>query len=276
VLRGAKIYLKRDDLNYTGAHKTNNCMGQILLARLTRKRRIIAETGAGQHGVATATVSARFGLPCVIYMGEVDMAQQRPNVFRMRLLGAEVRAVTSGSRTLKDAMNEAIRDWVTYVADTYHLISSVAGPHPYPELVRDFQAVIGHDTRSGPARHRLRTSCRFDRRPRFECAGPIPPVPRRQGRRDVRRWQATKLSGRRPAEADIARGPRRAKSCTTSGAPWKRLLQMRPAGGTPIPRQPLPPALEASIEATTYRSPSISLLGVLFCGGKESYFRFCL
>ena len=145
---GAKIYLKREDLNHTGAHKINNCMGQILLARRMGKRRIIAETGAGQHGVATATVSARFGLHCVVYMGAVDIARQKPNVFRMRLLGAEVRAVTSGSRTLKDAMNEAIRDWVTNVADTYYLIGTVAGPHPYPELVRDFQSVIGHETRN--------------------------------------------------------------------------------------------------------------------------------
>jgi len=144
---GAKIYLKREDLNHTGAHKINNCMGQVLLARRMGKRRIIAETGAGQHGVATATVSARFGLHCIVYMGEVDMARQRPNVFRMRLLGAEVRAVTSGSRTLKDAMNEAIRVWVTNVADTYYLIGTIAGPHPYPKLVRDFQAIIGHETR---------------------------------------------------------------------------------------------------------------------------------
>ena len=146
-LGGAKVYFKRDELNHTGAHKINNCIGQILLARRMGKRRIIAETGAGQHGVATATVAARFGMACVVYMGERDIERQRPNVFRMRLLGAEVRPVTSGSRTLKDAMNEALRDWVTNVRDTFYLIGSVAGPHPYPMLVRDFQAVIGREVR---------------------------------------------------------------------------------------------------------------------------------
>jgi tryptophan synthase beta chain len=147
-LGGAKIYLKREDLNHTGAHKINNCLGQILLARRMSKKRIIAETGAGQHGVATATVAARFGLPCVVYMGEVDIERQKPNVFRMKLLGAEVRAVTSGSRTLKDAMNEALRDWVTNVYDTFYIIGSAAGPHPYPAMVRDFQTVIGNETRA--------------------------------------------------------------------------------------------------------------------------------
>ncbi|MES2294657.1 MAG: tryptophan synthase subunit beta [Pseudomonadota bacterium] len=145
---GAKIYLKREDLNHTGAHKINNCLGQILLARRMGKTRIIAETGAGQHGVATATVAARFGLPCVVYMGEVDTERQRPNVFRMNLLGAEVRPVTSGSRTLKDAMNEALRDWVANVDDTFYIIGSAAGPHPYPGMVRDFQLVIGNETRA--------------------------------------------------------------------------------------------------------------------------------
>ena len=144
---GAKIYFKRDELNHTGAHKINNCIGQILLARRMGKTRIIAETGAGQHGVATATVCALFGMTCVVYMGAVDIERQRPNVFRMKLLGAEVKPVSSGSSTLKDAMNEALRDWVTNVADTYYLIGTVAGPHPYPELVRDFQAVIGRETR---------------------------------------------------------------------------------------------------------------------------------
>ncbi len=138
-LGGAKVYLKREDLNHTGAHKINNTLGQILLARRMGKTRIIAETGAGSHGVATATVAARFGLPCTVYMGEVDMERQKPNVFRMRLLGAEVRAVTSGSRTLKDATNEALRDWVANVADTFYIIGSVVGPHPYPMIVRDFQ-----------------------------------------------------------------------------------------------------------------------------------------
>ncbi|HEV2653054.1 MAG TPA: tryptophan synthase subunit beta, partial [Rhizomicrobium sp.] len=147
-LGGAKIYLKREDLNHTGAHKINNCLGQILLARRMGKTRIIAETGAGQHGVATATVAARFGLPCVVYMGEVDIERQKPNVFRMRLLGAEVRPVKSGSRTLKDAMNEALRDWVSNPYDTFYIIGSAAGPHPYPAMVRDFQTVIGSETRA--------------------------------------------------------------------------------------------------------------------------------
>jgi tryptophan synthase beta chain len=144
---GAKIYLKREELNHTGSHKINNCLGQILLAIRMGKTRIIAETGAGQHGVASATVCARFGLPCVVYMGAVDVERQAPNVQRMHLLGAEVRPVTSGSATLKDAMNEALRDWVTNVHDTYYIIGSSAGPHPYPAMVRDFQAVIGAETR---------------------------------------------------------------------------------------------------------------------------------
>jgi tryptophan synthase beta chain len=146
-LGGPKVYLKREDLNHTGAHKINNCLGQILLARRMKKTRIIAETGAGQHGVATATVAARFNLPCVVYMGEVDVERQKPNVFRMRLLGAEVRSVASGSRTLKDAMNEALRDWVANVHDTFYIIGSAAGPHPYPQMVRDFQLVIGEEIR---------------------------------------------------------------------------------------------------------------------------------
>ena len=145
---GAKIYLKREELNHTGAHKINNCMGQILLAKRMGKTRIIAETGAGQHGVASATVCARFGLPCVVYMGATDVERQKPNVFRMNLLGTEVRPVTSGTGTLKDAMNEALRDWVTNVEDTYYMIGTAAGPHPYPAMVRDFQAVIGVETRA--------------------------------------------------------------------------------------------------------------------------------
>jgi tryptophan synthase beta chain len=146
-LGGAKIYFKRDELNHTGSHKINNCLGQILLARRMGKTRIIAETGAGQHGVATATVAARFGFPCVIYMGATDVERQKPNVFRMRLLGAELRPVTSGNATLKDAMNEALRDWVTNVENTYYLIGTAAGPHPYPSMVRDFQSVIGREVR---------------------------------------------------------------------------------------------------------------------------------
>ena len=144
---GAKIYLKRDELNHTGAHKINNCLGQVLLARRMGKTRIIAETGAGQHGVATATVCARFGLPCVVFMGATDVERQKPNVFRMRLLGAEIVPVTSGTGTLKDAMNEALRDWVTNVDDTFYVIGTAAGPHPYPELVRDFQSIIGREAR---------------------------------------------------------------------------------------------------------------------------------
>ena len=146
-LKGPKIYFKRDELNHTGAHKINNTLGQILLAKNMMKKRIIAETGAGQHGVATATVCALFNLPCTIYMGEVDYKRQMPNVFRMRLLGANVEKVKSGSRTLKDAMNEALRDWVTNVKDTFYIIGSVAGPHPYPEMVRDFQSVIGDEAK---------------------------------------------------------------------------------------------------------------------------------
>jgi len=146
-LGGAKIYFKRDELNHTGAHKINNTMGQILLARRMGKTRIIAETGAGQHGVATATVCALFGLPCVVYMGATDIERQAPNVFRMKLLGAEVVPVTSGSATLKDAMNEALRDWVTNVDDTFYIIGTVAGPHPYPAMVREFQSVIGREVR---------------------------------------------------------------------------------------------------------------------------------
>ncbi|MGI8944593.1 MAG: tryptophan synthase subunit beta [Qipengyuania sp.] len=148
ALGGAQVWFKRDELNHTGAHKINNCIGQILLAIRMGKTRIIAETGAGQHGVATATVCARFGLPCVIYMGATDVARQQPNVFRMKLLGAEVIPVTSGRATLKDAMNEGLRDWVANVHDTFYIIGTAAGPHPYPELVRDFQSVIGKEARA--------------------------------------------------------------------------------------------------------------------------------
>ncbi len=146
-LGGPKIYFKRDELNHTGAHKINNCMGQILLAKKMGKKRIIAETGAGQHGVATATVCALFGLPCIVYMGEKDIKRQSPNVFRMKLLGAEIRSVKTGSKSLKDAMNEALRDWVTNVRDTFYIIGTAAGPHPYPAMVRDFQSIIGEEVR---------------------------------------------------------------------------------------------------------------------------------
>ncbi len=147
ALGGAKVYFKRDELNHTGAHKINSCMGQIILAKRMGKTRIIAETGAGQHGVATATVAALFGLPCTVYMGATDVARQAPNVFRMKLLGAEVKPVTSGASTLKDAMNEALRDWVANVRDTFYIIGTVAGPHPYPMMVRDFQSVIGDEAK---------------------------------------------------------------------------------------------------------------------------------
>jgi tryptophan synthase beta chain len=147
-LGGAKVYFKREELNHTGAHKINHAIGQILLARRMGKTRIIAETGAGQHGVATATVAARFGLKCTVFMGATDIERQKPNVFRMKLLGAEVRPVTSGSSTLKDAMNEALRDWVTNVHDTFYIIGTVAGPHPYPMMVRDFQSIIGRETKA--------------------------------------------------------------------------------------------------------------------------------
>ena len=147
-LGGAKIYLKREDLNHTGAHKVNNVLGQIMLARRMGKPRIIAETGAGMHGVATATLCAKFGLECIVYMGSVDVERQQPNVLRMKALGAEVRPVVSGSKTLKDAMNEALRDWVTNVANTFYCIGTVAGPHPYPMMVRDFQSIIGIETRA--------------------------------------------------------------------------------------------------------------------------------
>jgi len=146
-LGGAKVYFKRDELNHTGAHKINNCIGQILLAKRMGKNRIIAETGAGQHGVATATVCALFGLPCTVYMGSKDIERQAPNVFRMKLLGAEIVSVDSGSQTLKDAMNEALRDWVSNVEDTFYIIGTAAGPHPYPMLVRDFQSIIGEETK---------------------------------------------------------------------------------------------------------------------------------
>jgi tryptophan synthase beta chain len=144
---GAKVYFKRDELNHTGSHKINNCLGQIQLARRMGKTRIIAETGAGQHGVAVATVAARFGLPCVVYMGATDIERQKPNVFRMKLLGAEVKPVTSGNGTLKDAMNDALRDWVANVENTFYIIGTVAGPHPYPAMVRDFQSIIGKEVR---------------------------------------------------------------------------------------------------------------------------------
>src|SRR3984957_4908650 len=175
---GAKIYIKREELNHTGAHKINNVLGQVLLARRMGKTRIIAETGAGQHGVATATACALFDLPCIVYMGATDIARQSPNLFRMKLLGAEVVPVHSGTATLKDALNEALRDWVAHVDDTFYVIGTVAGPHPYPAMVRDFQCVIGDETRV-----QLREA--EGRLP--ERDGPVPPVPRRSVGADDRR-----------------------------------------------------------------------------------------
>ena len=190
---GAKIYLKREELNHTGSHKINNCLGQILLARRMGKTRIIAETGAGQHGVATATVCARFGLPCVVYMGAVDVERQAPNVLRMNLLGAEVRPVTSGSATLKDAMNEALRDWVTNVDDTYYMIGSAAGPHPYPAMVRDFQ------------RGDRRRGARADAGSRGPAAG--------------RRWWPASAAAPTPSASSIRSWTTRACGCSASRRP---------------------------------------------------------
>ena len=200
-LGGAKIYFKRDELNHTGSHKANNCMGQILLARRMGKQRIIAETGAGQHGVATATMCALFGLKCVVYMGATDVERQKPNVFRMKLLGAEVVPVTSGAGTLKDAMNEAMRDWVANVEDTYYLIGTVAGPHPYPMMVRDFQSVIGEEAKAATAGSRGPAARRGGRlyRRRLERHGVVSSVPgrclgpvdRRRGRRSRHRNRAS-------------------------------------------------------------------------------------
>ena len=212
-LGGAKIYFKREELNHTGAHKINNVIGQILLARRMGKKRIIAETGAGQHGVATATACARFGLQCVVYMGAVDVERQKPNVFRMKMLGAEVRPVEQGAKTLKDAMNEALRDWVTNVRDTYYCIGTVAGPHPYPAMVRDFQCVIGEETRAQmlEAEGRLPDSLVACIGGGSNAIGLFHPVSRRARDRDVRgrsggAW--TRRSGR-PRRLDQWRAPRR-------------------------------------------------------------------
>ena len=178
---GAKIYFKREDLNHTGAHKVNNVLGQILLAQRMGKPRVIAETGAGMHGVATATMCAKFGLECIVYMGAVDVERQQPNVLRMKALGANVRPVVSGAKTLKDAMNEALRDWVTNVADTFYCIGTVAGPHPYPAMVRDFQCIIGVETRAQMQEAEGRSAEFADRLHRrgVQCDGPVPSVPRR-------------------------------------------------------------------------------------------------
>ena len=212
-LGGAKIYFKRDELNHTGSHKANNCMGQILLARRMGKKRIIAETGAGQHGVATATMCALFGLPCTIYMGATDVERQKPNVFRMKLLGAEVKPVTSGAGTLKDAMNEAMRDWVANVRDTYYLIGTVAGPHPYPMMVRDFQSVIGEEARAQMRRARgpaARCGGGLHRR-RVERDGAVPSLSRRcLGAADRRRGGRARARHRGTRGEPLARPARRA------------------------------------------------------------------
>ncbi len=218
-LGGAKIYFKREDLNHTGAHKVNNVLGQIMLARRMGKPRIIAETGAGMHGVATATLCAKFGLECIVYMGSVDVERQKPNVLRMKALGAEVRPVTSGSSTLKDAMNEALRDWVTNVADTFYCIGTVAGPHPYPMMVRDFQSIIGNETRAADAGGRRPAAGLADRlhRRRLERHGPVPSVPRRHAR-------SRSTASRRPATASKPactrpRSPAAGRACCTATAP---------------------------------------------------------
>ncbi len=198
---GAKVYFKREELNHTGSHKINNCLGQILLAKRMGKTRIIAETGAGQHGVAVATVAARFGLPCVVYMGQTDIERQSPNVFRMRLLGAEVRPVISGTATLKDAMNEALRDWVANVEDTFYIIGTVAGPHPYPAMVRDFQSIIGHEIREQmmAAEGRLPDTLVACIGGGSNAMGLFHPFPRRRLREDLRRgggWTRPRRSER--------------------------------------------------------------------------------
>ena len=210
-LGGAKIYFKREELNHTGAHKINNVIGQILLARRMGKKRIIAETGAGQHGVATATACARFGLECIVYMGALDVERQKPNVFRMKMLGAEVRAVEQGAKTLKDAMNEALRDWVTNVHDTYYCIGTVAGPHPYPAMVRDFQCVIGEETRAQmlELEGRLPDSLVACIGGGSNAIGLFPPVPRRAADRDFRgrSGRARARRSRWPRGLDQRRAP---------------------------------------------------------------------
>jgi len=199
---GAKVILKREDLNHTGAHKINNTLGQVLLAQRMKKRRIIAETGAGQHGVATATVCARFGLECIVYMGEADMRRQRLNVYRMELMGAKVVPVTSGTRTLKDATNEALRDWVTNVTTTHYIIGSVVGPDPFPRLVRDFQSVIGREARAQVLEQLGRLHrCRGVRGRRLERDGNLYRVPR-----GLRRAARGRGSGRRGGRQSSARG----------------------------------------------------------------------
>lgn len=214
VWGGAKIYLKREDLNHTGAHKINNTIGQVLLALRMGKSRIIAETGAGQHGVATATVAARFGLPCVVYMGEEDVERQRLNVFRMSLLGTEVRSVRSGSRTLKDAINEAFRDWVTNLKNTYYIFGSTVGPHPYPLIVREFQRIIGREAKEQiqKAEGRLPDLCIACVNGGSNAIGLFYEFPRRAECRDHRRGGCRRWPRDRKARSDHVQGPNRGLS----------------------------------------------------------------
>ena len=211
-LGGAKIYFKREELNHTGSHKVNNVLGQIMVARRMGKKRIIAETGAGQHGVATATLCARFGLECVVYMGAVDVERQQPNVIRMEMLGAKVVPVQSGARTLKDAMNDALRDWVTNVHNTFYCIGTVAGPHPYPMMVRDFQSIIGIETRAADAGGRgppAGFAGRLHRR-RLQCDGPVSSLPRRSLRGNLRCRSGGPWPHTTPRRLDRRRPSRRA------------------------------------------------------------------
>ena len=251
----ASIYFKREDLNHTGAHKVNNVLGQILLARRMGKPRVIAETGAGMHGVATATLCAKFGLDCIVYMGSVDVERQQPNVLRMKALGAEVRPVESGAKTLKDAMNEALRDWVTNVDDTFYCIGTVAGPHPYPMMVRDFQSIIGNETREQMQRAegRLPDSLIACIGGGSNAHGPVPSVPRR-----ARRSRST--ASRRPATASPAactrpRSPAAGPACCTATAPicsWtttarsRRRTRSRPASIIPASAPSMPGSTTSS------------------------------
>ena len=219
ICGGAKIYFKREELNHTGAHKVNNVLGQIMLARRMGKTRIIAETGAGMHGVATATFCAKFGLPCIVYMGSVDVERQKPNVLRMKILGAEVRAVESGSKTLKDAMNEALRDWVANVHDTFYCIGTVAGPHPYPAMVRDFQSIIGRETREQmlAAEDRLPDSLIACIGGGSNAMGLFHPFLDERGDRDLRRGSSRATVS--TAASTRPRSPAASPACCTAIAP---------------------------------------------------------
>ncbi len=215
---GAQIYLKREDLNHTGAHKINNTLGQALLTLRMGKRRVIAETGAGQHGVATATACARFGLECVVYMGEEDIRRQAPNVFSMRLLGAEVRPVTSGSRTLRDAINEAMRDWMSSVETTHYILGSVVGPHPFPRIVRDFQSVIGRETIE-QSRAAIRPAARRWSWPASAAAATRPACSIRSSNTPRSNWWASRPAAARSARAITPRPcPTASRACCTAAS----------------------------------------------------------